>query len=71
MNARTETPQGLKPASSCTLGGTAEAVPFPDHSDGKAVPVANLSDRAAGMKEIVRQKYGEAALRVSSGRSSC
>ena len=56
----TEVPQGLKPASSARLDGTAEAVPFP-----------NLSDTATDLKKVVRQKYGEAALRVKTGGSSC
>jgi arsenite methyltransferase len=60
MSGRTETPQGLKPASFSRLPGTAEAVPYP-----------NSSDRAAEMREIVKQKYGEAALRVKAGGSSC
>lgn len=60
MDARMEIPQGLKPTSSTQLGGTGEAVPFP-----------NLSARPADIKEVVRQKYGEAALRVKAGGSSC
>jgi arsenite methyltransferase len=59
-----EFPQGLKPASFSALDGTAEAVPYPTPSPGGA-------DRAADVKEIVKQKYGEAALRVKSGGSSC
>ena len=55
-----EIPQGLKPSSSSQLSGTAEAVPYPISSN-----------RPAGVKEIVKQKYGEAALRVKSGGSSC
>jgi arsenite methyltransferase len=66
-----EVPQGLKPTSFSALDGTAEAVPYPIHPDGKAMPVPKPSDRPADMKEIVRQKYGEAALRVTSGGSSC
>jgi arsenite methyltransferase len=58
MSARTEIPQGLKPASLAAADGTAEAVPFPRPSD-------------PDIKNVVRQKYGEAALRVSSGGSSC
>jgi arsenite methyltransferase len=107
MSARTEIPQGLKPASLPASGGTAEAVPFPTHSDGtaEAVPYPTHSDGTAeavpypthsdGMaeavpfpvssgvgssevaispsdiKEVVREKYGQAALRVKSGGSSC
>jgi arsenite methyltransferase len=63
MSARSEIPQGLKPASSSQLGGTAEAVPF---------PVASGADSSgAGIRDVVKQKYGEAALRVKSGGSSC
>jgi arsenite methyltransferase len=58
MNARTEIPHGLKPASLGASGGTAEAVPFPKPS-------------GLEIKDVVRQKYGEAALRVTSGGSSC
>src|SRR5882724_2536819 len=58
MNARTEIPQGLKPTSLAASSGTAEAVPFPKPSD-------------PDIKGVVRQKYGEAALRVKSGGSSC
>jgi arsenite methyltransferase len=58
MSARTEIPQGLKPASLAASGGTAEAVPFPKPSD-------------TGIKDVVKQKYGEAALRVKLGGSSC
>jgi len=54
-------PQGLKPTSSSPVCGTAEAVPFPNPAPGEAKSV----------KEVVRQKYGEAALRVTSGGSSC
>jgi arsenite methyltransferase len=59
MSVKTEesAPQGLKPESFEHRNGTAEAVPFPN-------PAQNL-------QEVVRQKYGEAALRVKSGGSSC
>jgi len=57
VNAEESVPQGLKPASSVCRYGTAEAVPFPN-------PTENI-------REVVRQKYGEAALRVKSGGSSC
>jgi len=53
-------PQGLKPKSFFQSDGTAEAVPFPDPADG-----------GTGIREVVKQKYGEAALRVKSGGSSC
>jgi SAM-dependent methyltransferase len=68
MNTRVdleEDPQGLEPASFSALDGTAEAVHFPKPS------TSGGANRPAGMKEIVRQKYGEAALRVKSGGSSC
>jgi arsenite methyltransferase len=55
-----DVPQGLKPGSFSGQGGAAEAVPFPI-----------TSDRTADIKEVVKQKYGEAALRVKSGGSSC
>ena len=58
MSAQNEIPQGLKPGSLAASGGTAEAVPFPKPSD-------------TGIREVVKQKYGEAALRVTSGGSSC
>jgi len=60
MNTRAdaEVPQGLKPVPSSASGGTAES---------RALPNAD----AAGIKQVVKQKYGEAALRVKSGGSSC
>jgi arsenite methyltransferase len=58
MSAPTEIPPGLKPSSLPVSSGTAEAVPFPKPSD-------------TGIKDVVKQKYGEAALRVKSGGSSC
>ncbi len=51
-------PQGLKPASLSASGGTAESP-------------ALLKADSADIKDIVKQKYGEAALRVKSGGSSC
>jgi SAM-dependent methyltransferase len=50
-------PQGLKPASSQASDGTGQAV-LPNQTE-------------SGIKEVVKQKYGEAALRVKSGGSSC
>ena len=50
-------PQELKPASLAHSDRAAEAVPFSNPSEG--------------IREVVRQKYGEAALRVTSGGSSC
>ena len=50
-------PQGLKPMSFEDRSGTAEAAPFPNP--------------ARKIKEVVKQKYGEAALRVKTGGSSC
>src|SRR6266487_3943112 len=77
MTSRMETvvPQGLKPASLVPLGGMAEGVPFPKPSDtaadvAEAVPFPPF-DTAADIKEVVKQKYGEAALRVKTGGSSC
>src|SRR5258708_7903071 len=58
MSARTEIRQGLKPEAFSASSGTAEAVPFSKTSD-------------PDIKDVVRQKYGEAALRVTSGGSSC
>jgi len=55
-----EVPRGLKPESFSTLDGAAEAAPYP-----------SPSDPSADVKEIVKKKYGEAALRVKSGGSSC
>jgi arsenite methyltransferase len=55
-----EVPQGLKPVPLSSASGTAEAVPFP-----------NPSNQAAAIRDVVKQKYGEAALRVQSGGSSC
>jgi SAM-dependent methyltransferase len=69
MATRTEeaVPQGLKPGSLARADGTAEAVPYPNQ--GK--PFANGSNAATDIKEVVKQKYGEAALRVKTGGSSC
>jgi arsenite methyltransferase len=64
MSTRTEVPQGLKPVSLSASGGTAEAVPFHNPSDQNPSVDRNI-------REVVRQKYGEAALRVQSGGSSC
>jgi arsenite methyltransferase len=57
INTEEKPPQGLKPASLEHYNGTAEAVPFPNST--------------GNIKEVVKQKYGEAALRVKSGGSSC
>jgi len=62
MNPTSESiPQGLKPKAFSQSDGPAEAGPFPESSDAKATSI----------KEVVKQKYGEAALRVKSGGSSC
>ena len=53
-----ESPQGLKPTSFVALDGTAES---------RALPKTDSAD----IKDVVKQKYGEAALRVKSGGSSC
>src|SRR5271165_1679633 len=70
MSTRTdvdEIPQGLKPASFSALDGTAE-VPFPNPAgESHALDKTN----SAEIKQVVKQKYGEAALRVKSGGSSC
>ena len=62
-----EVPQGLKPVPLSAANGTAEAVPFPKPS----APESEFSGTDAGIREVVKQKYGEAALRVKSGGSSC
>jgi arsenite methyltransferase len=53
-----KSPQGLKPTSFVALDGAAESF---------ALPKTDSAD----IKDIVKQKYGEAALRVKSGGSSC
>jgi arsenite methyltransferase len=58
MSMPTEIPQGLKPVPSSASSGTAES---------RALPETDSAD----IKEVVKQKYGEAALRVKSGGSSC
>src|SRR5450631_4081667 len=73
MSTRTdleEVPQGLKPTSLVTPGGTAEAVPFPNPAAGTAL-YPDASEGTTNIKDVVKQKYGEAALRVKSGGSSC
>ena len=60
MSIETEesTPQGIKPRSFEHRDGTAEVLPFPSSTEN--------------IKEVVRQKYGEAAARVKSGaKNSC
>ena len=63
-----EVPQGLRPVPLSTSSGAAEAVPFPNPS---AESCAFGKTESANIKEVVKQKYGEAALRVKSGGSSC
>ncbi len=58
VSSEEKTPQGLKSTSFMALGGTAES---------RALPKSDSVD----IKEVVKQKYGEAALRVKSGASSC
>ena len=71
MSATRESiPQGLKPKSSNGPIGTAEAVPFPKPAAAEAALFPNAS-ASTNIKDVVRQKYGEAALRVRSGGSSC
>jgi len=73
-----QVPQGLKPIPLSSASGTAEAVPFPNPSDRAASidraasvdPTASIHG-SSSIKEVVKQKYGEAALRVTSGGSSC
>src|SRR5215831_17615986 len=49
--------------------GSVEAVPSPDLTgDMESVPFTNS---ARNIREVVKQKYGEAALRVKTGGSSC
>jgi len=73
-------PQGLEPTSLSEYSGTAEAVPFPSPGmplPSPGAPPSKSADLIAGIngtesiKDIVKQKYGEAALRVKSGGSSC
>jgi SAM-dependent methyltransferase len=72
-----EIPEGLKLESLSASSGRAEAVPFPNPADRAAASFPDPSDRnastdkASSIKEVVKQKYGEAALRVKSGGSSC
>jgi arsenite methyltransferase len=81
-----EIPQGLKPVPLSAASGTAEAVLFPKpaaetasfpNSSDRLAGIESAADRpasvdhAADIKEVVKQKYGEAALRVKSGGSSC
>src|SRR5271165_3779210 len=80
-----EVPQGLKPVPVSASSGTAEAVPFHGASvavvsfpkpAAAALPSSDSSksaddDQATDIKQVVKQKYGEAALRVKSGGSSC
>jgi arsenite methyltransferase len=74
MSTRTdldEVPQGLKPVSLSASSGTAKAMPFPNPSDRTpGIDSTASRDWTAGVKEVVKQKYGEAALRVKSGGSS-
>src|SRR6202049_4819853 len=58
VSSEEKPPKGLKPASFVALGGTAES---------RALPKSASVD----IKDVVKQKYGEAALRVKSGGSSC
>lgn len=55
--SETSAPQGLKPSSSQPSGGTA----------GSSLPKTATAD----IREVVKEKYGQAALRVKSGGSSC
>ncbi len=65
-------PQGLEPEGFSTSDGTAEAVPFPKTSPKATLPEKTLPEGASlDIKEVVKEKYGQAALRVKSGGSSC
>jgi arsenite methyltransferase len=65
-------PQGLKPEFFFTSDGTAEAVPFPKASPKATLPEKSSSEGVSlDIKEVVKEKYGQAALRVKSGGSSC
>src|SRR5712671_5526817 len=65
-------PQGLKPEGFSTSDGTAEAVPFPKASPKATLPEKTSSEGTSlDIKEVVKEKYGQAALRVKSGGSSC
>ena len=59
-----EVPQGLKPILLSASDGTAEAVPFHNPSGHNVSGDRNI-------KDVVKQKYGEAARRVKAGGSSC
>jgi arsenite methyltransferase len=61
-------PQGLKPQSSAEPSAPTKVGPFLNRDTGDA---ASESPASPDIKEVVRQKYGEAALRVKSGGSSC
>ena len=56
--SETSAPQGLKPASFLASDGTAGS---------RALPETTTGD----IKQVVKEKYGQAALRVKSGGSSC
>lgn len=66
-----ELPRWLKLSSLAVSGGTPEAVPFPNHSERIDADTKDPNIKDADIKDLVRQKYGEAALRVKSGGSSC
>jgi len=72
MSATRESiPQGLKPKSSNGPIGTLQLAPLAQGKlETEAVPFPNAS-ASTNIKDVVRQKYGEAALRVRSGGSSC
>src|SRR5271167_2531402 len=71
MNTRIDLDElslGLKPTPSSAPNGTAEAVPYPNPAaESRALPETDPVD----IKNVVKQKYGEAALRVKSGGSFC
>ncbi len=59
-------PQGLKPNTFSQFDGTAKAVPSHD-----SAVESEHEQSGSEIREVVRQKYGEAALRVKLGGSSC
>jgi ubiquinone/menaquinone biosynthesis C-methylase UbiE len=69
IQTKENAPQELKPASFERSNGTAGALPEPNSPE--KIEAAFGLNSAGNIREVVRQKYGEAALRVNSGGSSC
>jgi SAM-dependent methyltransferase len=62
----------LKPEGSFKSDGGVEAVPLPRTLPNETLSQIIPSESGSlNVKEVVKQKYGEAALRVKSGGSSC